>query len=165
MNKCQVNRKIVQQGLDLRAAKRREEARMREAAAKEAAHDKAERNLHEEINFHSKVFVIEQIAVQIDEDRAKQEAIRRAHRRELEANREAQKVMFMKRNFYPMFIAIFLYILYDISAIKVWLAIAGTVLCGLYIIANGVAYLTRNHTNFEREGENYAAENRIPKCG
>lgn len=144
MTNLEANRMIVQRGLTLRAAQRREEAAKKAEAARDAVLDAAESDLHRDINFQSKWHQIEKAVAQAAEESLAQSRERRAANRAREEKKAEQWRTFIHRSFGSLGFAVTLYILCKIGALAIWAAEIGMVLAGLFCIANFVAYATRN---------------------
>lgn len=137
MTVCEKNRRIVQNGLDRRAAKRAE-------AAREAMQETASRDMRDAINFHSHFREIEKTVSERNERREKQDAQRRKIQREQEARRAKQWRVFLAGNLFPVLIAAALYGLQIIGGVEFWVALPIMAVCLVLCIANGAAYITRN---------------------
>lgn len=130
MNHYERNRKAVQQGLNRRAAKRRE-----------AAMDAKEREAREELN---------RITA---ERRRKIEAAEAAQRRQMqcerrrrikEAKKSEQRQTFFIRSYASLAVAAVTSILFTVAALAPWLAMTGVILASVYFFGNIAAYATRN---------------------
>lgn len=131
MTQYERNRKVVQQGLDRRAAQR-----------KEAAQDAADRRVYEEINRQGRE---NRVAI----ERTQEIQRRRAAQAQALADVEAQAV---KRfyacvlgTFIPLMIAAIFTILYTTGGVKIWVAIPAVALAVVFTIVNFVACLTGGH--------------------
>ena len=139
MSTPDINRQIVQDGLDARAAQRAE-------AAEDAIQDAAEKNLLATINRKAEarrnaLATVEAIQKSHDADQ-KRIAARKARRDE---NWE----IFQTRTFGSLIIPLVMAILYVFDMMPFWIAVAAWIASGLFIIANFVAYTFRNRTTRE----------------
>ena len=130
MNHYERNRKAVQQGLNRRAAKRRD-----------AAMDAQEREAREELNR-----LTAERRQKIEAAEAARRRQRQAERRRLfwEAKRTAQRKAFFIRSYGSLAVAAVTSILVSVSALASWLAMTGLILVSVYFFGNLVAYATRN---------------------
>ncbi len=141
---CEKNRMIVQRGLELRAAKRREEEARAAAIRQEAAQQAAEQRLQDDVNFLSKWNLVETETAQAAQSRDKQAHDQRTARRAMYARKNKQWGTFLKRTFIPVGIAGALNVLHAIGGVSLWLALIGMTMSILYIIINCAAYTARN---------------------
>lgn len=130
MNHYERNRKAVQQGLNRRAAKRRE-----------AAMDAQEREAREELNRLTAERRQKIEAAEATQRRQRQAESRRLSRK---AKRDAQRKAFLIRSYGSLAVAAITSILFSVSALAFWLAMAGLILASVYFFGNLVAYATRN---------------------
>lgn len=144
MTKFETNRMIVQRGLTLRAAKRREEAAKKAEAAREAALDAAEDAMHREINFMSKWQQIENEISRAAQQSVEESRERRAAIRAREEKKAEQLRIFIRRSFATLGVSLTLLLLCKVDALAVWAAKGGMLLAGLFCVANYVAYTARN---------------------
>ena len=152
MTMYEQNREYVQRGLTIRGFKRNEEAARQAEAAKDAALDAAERDLHRDINFLSRWNDIEKKVTQRAEQRDKGLADRKAAYRARSKKQDEQWNTYLLRTFVPLLIASAFTFLFVIDAVCLWLNLTGIALCGVYTVYNFVAYATRNCKGWKRHG-------------
>lgn len=144
MTMYEQNREYVIRGLTIRGFKKNEEAARQAEAAKDAALDAAEREMHLDINFQSRWNEIEKKVTQRAEQRDRDYANRKAADRARNKKADEQWNKYLLRMSVPLIIASLLTILFTIDAVCLWVNLAGIALCGVYTIYNFVAYITRN---------------------
>ena len=140
MTMYEQNREYVLRGLALRAVKRNEEAARKEAAARDAALDAAERDMHREINFQTRWNKIEKGVAQAAEQRDKEAAERKAAIRAKEKKEAENWRLYMRRLGIALIIAAALTLLFTIGAVSLGLELTGIALAGVWAIANYAAY-------------------------
>ena len=140
MTMYEQNREYVLRGLALREVKRNEEAALREEAARDAALDAAEREMHREINFRTRWNGIEKKAAQAAELRDKETAERRAAIQAKEKKATENLNLYMRRMGIALIIAAAMTILFSIEAVSLWLELTVIALAGVWSIANYAAY-------------------------
>lgn len=145
------NREYVLRGLALREVKRNEEAARQTAAAKDAALDAAERDLHRDINFQSRWNDIEKTVTQRAERRDKELAERKAAHHARSKKQDENLNTYLLRMSIPLIIASILTILFTFDAVSLWVNLTGIALCGAYAIYNFVAYATRNRQAYKQK--------------
>lgn len=141
---CELRREIVQRGLDLRKAKRQEEARQREEAQREATLEAYGEEMRREINFHARFQQAEKEAAERNERRDRREANRRANRRAQEAKRAYNWHTYIMRNFWSVFAATVVYLLDMAGAVHIAVSLPLLILAGAFCIVNYIAFATRN---------------------
>lgn len=130
MNHYERNRKAVQQGLNRRAAKRRE-----------AAMDAKEREAREELN---RITAERRQKIEAAEA-AQRRQMQCEHRRRIRAAKKAeQRQAFFIRSYASLAIAAVISILFTTAALAPWLAMTGVILASVYFFGNIAAYSTRN---------------------
>lgn len=140
MTMYEQNREYVLRGLALREVKRNEEAALREEAARDAALDAAERDMHREINFRTRLNGIEKEATQAAELRDRETAERRAARQAKEKKATENWNLYLRRLGIALIIASAITILFTIDAVSLWLELTVIALSGVWAIANYAAY-------------------------
>lgn len=130
MNHYERNRKAVQQGLNRRAAKRRE-----------AAMEAQEREAREELN---RITAERRQKIEAAEAAQRHQMQVESRRRVREAKKSEQRQAFLIRSYASLAIAAVTSILFTAAALAPWLAMTGVILASVYFFGNIVAYSTRN---------------------
>ena len=141
---CSKNREIVQRGLALRKAKRREEAARMEAARQKEAREAAER----ENEFALAWLVLEAKAAEENRRRDEREAARREARR-VSAQKRAQNLKkHLRHSFGSLALVLGMSLLYDLGAVTFGFALLVMCLCLVYSGVDLLAY-----TNYRKMRE------------
>lgn len=143
---CERNRMIVQRGLELRAAKRREENSRKAEMEREAAYEAADREMRREINFRSKWASVERSVSKSDDQRTRIESKQRAIHRECQAKRASNWRLFLLRNFECVIVALIANALYAVGGIEIWISLPVMIMALIYCVMNYLAYMKRNST-------------------
>lgn len=148
---CDLNREIVQRGLAIRKLQRQEEDRQKEEARREAALEAVGCEMRREINTRCAVRRMEKEAAEAQERREAQEAkdkARQAARNEARRKQTAKQVENWNKYFRHLgkaaAVASVVCLLNAAEIIPCEICLVVLALCGLYCIANYIAYSTRN---------------------